>query len=640
MKCITLNVTPATVETAFAKAQAIFEKRGDHEITMSFSGGNYTLSSPIVLDAAAYPGQSHLRMLGGSRIKTVFSALKSLPADAFRPVEGKPYYVCQLEKQADGTYPNLRAIYANHKIVDVSRTGEYRSTAPFTKDGVTYAPTQEQFRNTHMIYVPMAAIDEAGLENCIGAEVHIRVEWEFKIYHIAKIDTDDTYTDDNGALHVAMYLPTEEVDGGNGVLSMCNRVFFICNTTSVLTTPGQYTYERAIGKLYYYPTGCIADCSFGISEQTSLFSFCNFDSLTLRGLTFTGIEDDILTRTGYYAAGQAGSWNGRFEHIFPHAGALKIENVGEADINGCTFTDLPCDGLSMVGVLDNITVQNCRFTNIGATAIRVGRPKPYSDTDRINNLRITNNYLDNIGFTYENSCSILVTKVKDGKLNRNTVLRSSYTAFSLGWKWDVANWAYGEEVNLEDVEVAYNYIRSFVMNMRDGGGIYTLGGNVCVDHAPFMNTLHDNYVIEDELTCPENGFFGSLYHDGASSNWHTYNNIVVHHPALCGVYPHYSGRIYLQRASAPSGIGSTLGQAAWHILCENNYICGCKNFGEIFRSQHNDPVHAADMLDASRDLREINTHMLKSAKELKQYPDAVRIIHECGCSPDIGKYRK
>ena len=92
-----------------------------------------------------------------------------------------------------------------------------------------------------------------------------------------------------------------------------------------------------------------------------------------------------------------------------------------------------------------------------------------------------------------------------------------------------------------------------------------------------------------------------------------------------------------RRKAAPPFVGSTEGQAAWHILCENNYICGCKNFGEVYRSRKFDPEKASDMLDHTRDLREKNTRLLKSPKELKKYPKTVRSMSFCGCDPKIGK---
>jgi hypothetical protein len=46
---------------------------------------------------------------------------------------------------------------------------------------------------------------------------------------------------------------------------------------------------------------------------------------------------------------------------------------------------------------------------------------------------------------------------------------------------------------------------------------------------------------------------------------------------------------------------------------------------------------ASDMLDITRDLREKDTHVLKTPKDLKQYPEAVRIMEFSGCDPKVGK---
>lgn len=636
MKCTVIKVNPSSFDSAIKKVRTLLAEKGEKEITLSFASGNYSLREPVCLSEGTSP--AHLRLIAGGRQKTVFSSLKEIPAEHFSKVDGKPYFVCQLEKEPDGTYPNLRAFYANHEIVAVSRTKEYRSAPSCQRaDGTWYWLSQENWNETHRISLPVEAIEEAGIENCRGAELHIRVEWEFKIYHIDNVDMEDTFTDAAGQRYAAVQLCKDEFKNGNPPLRVMDRAFFICNTTSVLTTPGQYAYERGSGKLYYYPENALSDCTFAVGTATSLFSFENFTELTLRGMTFTGVEDTIMREIGFYAADQAGSWTRVFPEWFPQTGAVKIRSCGRADIDGCTFTDLPCDAVSMVGVLNHVTIEHCRFVNIGASAIRIGNPG-YNDNYRINDLTIADNFLDNIGFTYENSCSVFATYVRVGRIIHNTILRSSYTAVSLGWKWDKATWDYGEQVNLESVEVAYNYIKSFVMNMRDGGGIYTLGGNTEVlGHAAFMNTVHDNVVIEDKYTCPENGFFASLYHDGASSNWHTFNNIVVHNPALNGD----SGRIYLQNCWEPDKpfTACTNLQASWHILSENNYICGCKTFGEVYRSPYFDPEKASDMLDYTRDLHEKDTHLLKNMKELSKYPEAMRILSFSGCDKAIGSKR-
>lgn len=630
MEYTVIKVSPDALGAAFAEAKAVFEEKGDHEVTLLFSGEEYRLDKPLHLDAAAFPGRARLRLIGGGKDKTVLSSLKTLPTNEFKAVAGKPYRVYQFAKGENGEYPCLRSLYLNGALAAISRSNEYRTTPDFTRDGVEYKCSQEIFKQTHMFYVPKAAVDEVGVDNIIGAEIHIRVEWEFKIYHVASVDLNDSWVDEDGKTHVALYINPSEENFGNGFLAMYGRVFFLCNSKGHINAPGQYAYDKSKGMLYLYADTESDNCVVEIGELTSLITLEHFASVTMENLTLTGLEDAVMTDIGYYAAMQAGFWK-----YAQDIGAVRINCVDEMNVVNCTFKELPCDALHMFGVLNRVSVRGCRFLNIGGTAIRMGYPRDYSIDNQINNLEIVNNYLDGIGLTYENCCSILITKARGAKVNHNTVLNSSYTAFSLGWRWAVGDWEYGTKVNLEDVEIAYNYIKSFMTNMRDGGGIYTLGGNVQVGHSVFMNTLHDNFVIEDEKTCPENGFFASLYHDGASSNWHTYNNIVIHNPALNGTTRSYSGRIYLQKVGTVSGVASTEGQAAWHILCENNFVCCCKNYGEVFRSQGFDPEKASDMLDITRDLREINTHLLDSPEELKNYPVAVRVMEACGCDESV-----
>ena len=106
--------------------------------------------------------------------------------------------------------------------------------------------------------------------------------------------------------------------------------------------------------------------------------------------------------------------------------------------------------------------------------------------------------------------------------------------------------------------------------------------------------------------------------------------MVVHNPALFGTTGSFSARIYLQKCSAPSDTASVAGQAAWHILCENNYIACAKDFGEVYRSQRIDPVHASDMLDATRDLRERGTVLFETEDALRADPNAAAVIAGAG----------
>ena len=540
----------------------------------------------------------------------------------------------QFDRQADGTYPALRTLYADGKVATLSRTSQYRTVYPFKReDGTEYLIKQDKWESDydHRIYVPVEAVEEAGAESCRGAELHLHVEWEFKIYHIDHADLSDVYVKEDGRRYVALQLSRTETKYGNHILHVCDRDFFIAGTKGVLKRAGQYAYERETGRLYYYPEKPIGQMHFAIGTVSNLFSFRGFDAVTLYGLTFTGVEDQIYLKEGYFAAGQAGGWK-VFDGGFPHAGAVKVYDCGALTVDACHFTELPCDGISLRGVVKNVAIKNCRFTHLGATAIRIGCSHiDHDPADYAEGVLIENNYIDDTGFTYRNCCAIIVIKGRDIRIKHNTILRSSYSAISVGWKWNSAWWTYrdGASLNLENVEIAYNFIKSFMTNMKDGGGIYTLGGNAHTDHRQLFNSIHDNVLIEDEYTCPVNGFFATIYHDGASSNWYDYNNIVVHNPDRDA----FNARIYLQCLRKASFFTACHDQqCAWNILCENNYICCVENFGRIFASYEYDPARASDRLDYTRHLWERDTHIVKSVAALKKIPEAKNIWDGAGCA--------
>ena len=110
---------------------------------------------------------------------------------------------CELEPLADGSYPNLRALYVNGRLAEISRTAEHRTAPAFAG----YTPNQSNWESEyhHRLYIPLAAVEEAGVENCRGAELHLRVEWEFKIYHIDHVDLSDR-VEQGGVSYVAVQL--------------------------------------------------------------------------------------------------------------------------------------------------------------------------------------------------------------------------------------------------------------------------------------------------------------------------------------------------------------------------------------------------------------------------------------------------
>ena len=79
--------------------------------------------------------------------------------------------------------------------------------------------------------------------------------------------------------------------------------------------------------------------------------------------------------------------------------------------------------------------------------------------------------------------------------------------------------------------------------MRDGGAIYTLGGNAEAGYTEALNFIHDNYIVWSKVTGDAQGksHTTGIYNDNSSSNWLDYNNVQVLNPDRYwkGMYFHY-----------------------------------------------------------------------------------------------------
>ena len=651
-----INANPKSFDKALEKAISIFNKKGDKEVTLSLSSGTYDFNQTITFDASTFPGKNSLRIVANSNRRPVFSSLVNIPSSEFKKVDGKPYYVYSFEKGADGKYPDIRTFYNNGKIIFAPKSKGYVTAPPFQTPEKSYTKEDGMtpvFNETHKLYVPIEAINDIGEKNCIDSEIHFNVEWEYKIYHIAKIDTNDSYTHTDGKKYVALYVRDNEIDGGNpNCISRCFREFFIYGGL-VNISPNTFVYIPSEGKLYFYPETDMDKCSIAYGKTIRFFEFNNFESVSIKGVDFTGLEDCIFSEFGYYAPGQAGRWTAKYEHGFGQIGAINVLNINGLNIDDCTFTNLPGAGISLVGNLENINIINSRFTSIGATAIQIGKanvtcpPRAlYSDSQEgVRNVRIENNFLKDIAFTYQNCPAITVTPVDTCKILHNTIIDCAYTGISVGWYWLVygwneptksnLGWHYGERLNVANAEIAFNYITGFMYKLQDGGAIYTLGGNAPTDNPAKINSLHDNYIVENENTCPHNGLFMDIYHDGGSSSWYTYNNVVIHDPAKKGI----GDRCYCQQHPLQFTNALNTGfkeqSVAWNILIENNYFVGCKTRDDVFKGWCNSPAEL--IVDNSRNIFDANTHLIPNKRALKKHPDALFIIKNAGCKKSVIK---
>lgn len=95
------------------------------------------------------------------------------------------------------------------------------------------------------------------------------------------------------------------------------------------------------------------------------------------------------------------------------------------------------------------------------------------------------------------------------QITHNDIAEVPYSAITLGWGWghDVQN--NGSHNNV----ISYNRIDNYLMNARDGGGIYTLGHQ-------------KDSVVEGNYITRQGNAFGGIYLDEGSAYFTVKNNVV------------------------------------------------------------------------------------------------------------------
>lgn len=574
-----------TLAEAFAAAKTAFGRYENVSVTVVLKNGTHRVTDTLTLSGADIAAADYwFTVVGGEDAVLSGNALLS---PSFTKVAGKNYYVAQLDK-VGGAYPDFRYLTVNGELADLAYHGYRRyetmkaeggsmwSTGALAHvDGCTAAAGTVCAQKCNKMYMDAGMLSGVSAESLVGAEVHMAVEWEFKVVRILRVDTSDKDKDGRIAVYFEA-APFAEILKDN--LTWSNRYFWMENALAFVDAPGEYYYDRAQGKLYYYPKAGenIASSTFEYPLVEQVLNFSELKNLTLDGFTVTGSDNRYLETNGAYGGGQAGSTAARGWHT---QSAIFAKSLKDSALINLTVKNVAGDGVQMRGANEGVDVDSCRFYNVGATAIRMGNGNAYTEADHLLDSRIVNNVIDGAAWFFRQNCALYISVAKNVSVSHNTIRNCSYSAISIGWRWSstTSNPESGY-CNLYNVEVAYNFIERFMTDMSDGGGVYTLGGNANNEdyRDKYFNFLHHNRVIVDANTGAGKGRFMPLYHDGASSNWHSHTNVVETYRGNSGL-----GSFYVQYALGANdvdpvtGLASLASQQTNNVLLENNYFLWC-----------------------------------------------------------------
>ena len=481
------------------------------------------------------------------------------------------------------------------KVLEAETATELTAADKARASALTAYNKAQSTYNTEMAYIAELKDENLWVRHALTQymiEMHMTAQWDYNIMHVTGIDyadTIETVYDGKDTVSVAVYLEMDEYSKfviPDGYKSS-GRFVFLKNILEYVDSENEFFYDSEIGKLYYYTEDGVEDKKFSYPTSDYMFMFYNLENVSIENLKFTGVDDNFLSENGHCGGQSAG--DSRFGG-FPERSAILIKGCYGMTITGCNFYDLGVEGITCRGWIEDLTIDGNTFENIGAAAIRLGGNTATWEEHVAGNLRVTviNNYCNNIATEYHQSSAVQIQSNKDCVIQNNTLRNTSYTAFSLGWRWSTVSWALGDAVNQYNMDISANYIYDFMTEMADGGAIYMLGGNADYQTAyDYFNFIHHNYIVFTNISGDgSGGMICGIYFDGSCTHWHCYSNVVVEQSYGAHVNEDEDrgqSETYINQLRKRRN-GSTFiyiqhipSQLTYHILVENNIIINVRS---------------------------------------------------------------
>ena len=274
--------------------------------------------------------------------------------------------------------------------------------------------------------------------------------------------------------------------------------YAVINLLEELDMPGEWYIDRDKKILYYYPERSLKDATM---EMTTL-------------------KDGIISMT----------------------------NVKNVNIEGITFSQTRGCGIRLYDKMENMTISNCIFENIGRygiwqttsklsnVAAETTQKEQYAENGSIN-FHLTNNIFRSCGSrSFDIICGSRDSNEPSGcSVTNNYVYdigaadRRSYGAYVSGVGVEIAyntihQVGFGIYFLGADMDIHHNEVYDIMNNMTDGGGIYTGRNFINRGNKVHHNYVHDvrqkNPLIKAELT-------HAVYLDDMDCGTEVYENILV-----------------------------------------------------------------------------------------------------------------
>ncbi|HKR28089.1 MAG TPA: right-handed parallel beta-helix repeat-containing protein, partial [Acidobacteriaceae bacterium] len=289
-----------------------------------------------------------------------------------------------------------------------------------------------------------------------------------------------------------------------GPMSVGKRPEYVENAYELLGARGQWYFDRPAHTLYYVPRPGedlkSADVEMPVLE--TLVEGSGTAAQPLDNVTFSGIEFAYATWLGpssnegfseiqanYQVTGPDGYSRQALCHLVPDGtcpyaawtqepGNITLSYAHHVQFIDDEFVHLGAAGLTLGDGAQDDIVERCIFTDISGNGVQLGGVDlPLAPIDQFTaRNRIRNNLFRFVGAEYRGGIPIVIGYARDTDVVHNQIDHIPYAAISIGWGgWPDKIRQAGQANNSAGNVIENNLIHDLMIDLSDGGGIYTQG---------------------------------------------------------------------------------------------------------------------------------------------------------------------
>lgn len=201
----------------------------------------------------------------------------------------------------------------------------------------------------------------------------------------------------------------------------------------------------------------------------------------------------------------------------------------DLDFAGCRFARLGGAGLDIERGSRRVRVSHCEFTDISGSGIQIGGVEtddhhPDDPRKNVREVEVADCRIHHAAVEYKGGVGVCIGYAQNVRIVHNEIHHLPYSAMSIGWGWgeiDMGGGAYPVPSGFRFDQPAWsgghvverNWIHDTVLDLRDGGAIYTLGR--------MPDTIIRENVIHDSRGDP-----GGIYLDEGSAEIRVERNVI------------------------------------------------------------------------------------------------------------------